>query len=105
MVMTGEFDDEGVTPQGLELAGSDLPVISIETHPPGERQMEPNEEGSECPADHSEAGMSLADVVEQRGFDRDSILDPGLDHGGGRVEAVTLIGHGLGQEHVGQLRR
>lgn len=43
MMMTGEVDDQGVAAQRLELGCGYLPVVTIETHPSGERQPEPNQ--------------------------------------------------------------
>lgn len=90
MVMVGEINHQLVRADSLQLARSNPAMVPIQPPSPGQRHPPFDRQRGECPPEHPETGMPLADVVEQ-GRPYCARAEPaGTGRLGGLV-AVTLV--------------
>lgn len=104
MMVPGKLDGQGGGAYIGELLGGDGAVIPIVPETARQAEPGPDHQGGGYSCQHSEPGVALAYVVQQRGHDHLGIFGPeGGDVAGG-LHTVSLIGHGLGEEALARDR-
>lgn len=104
-MMKGEVDRQGGCPGVAQLAGTDDAVIAIDGDALREPDPGDDHDRGNRPAEEAETGVSLPDVVHQRGGHHSEIVESAVhDRPGGSV-TMTLVMVGLVEEEVGQLSR
>jgi hypothetical protein len=100
MVVHGEVDDQRWHREPGQLTGRHYPVITVGSHPCGQGKPRQDEQRRHRTPNYAQPGMTLAHVVQEGRHD-----DVAFSHTGGYdclsgVEAMTLVGVVLGEEHI-----
>ena len=99
-VVGGEGDHDAIEPGSGELDRPDLTVPAIAPQRRGHRQARRVKHRGNRASDRAEAGMALADVVEQRGNEHVIAIWEHGRHPLGNLEGVALVGGILSPEQV-----
>ena len=99
-VQTGKHDRETAAPGFLEFSGSAPPVVALGPHAASHRQVGILEKGRDRSRDRSKVRTPLADVVQQRCFNRLLVSWEPRCHPLGDVQGVALVGEALPPEQV-----
>ncbi len=97
-MVPGKLDHQVRRANSSEFDGAADAVVAIRLHPPGQRKMRFDKEGSQRPPNRAETSIPLAHIVEQRGLDRLWFDDSSGNDNGCTVIPVRLVPWILGKE-------